>query len=207
MEMTWAVLALLGFILGSIPFSVLLARWRRGVDVREYGDGNPGAVNAWRACGPRCGLAAGVLDYLKGALPVGLAHFFLGIEGWAVFPVAVAPLLGSAFSPFLGFRGGKSIAISFGVWTGLLMFEGPLALGLSLAMFTAFLSGDSWSALLGFGPFLVYLLLRRVEGPLLAVWALNTAVIFWKHREELSGPPRLRPYLRRGGREALGGEG
>ncbi len=204
--MSLAGLALLGFLLGSIPFSPLLVRWRLGVDVHAFGDGNPGAANAWKAGGPRLGLAAGILDFMKAALPVGLARYFLGVGGWGLFPVAVAPLLGSAFSPFLGFRGGKSLAVTFGVWTGLLMFEGPLALGLSLAAFTAFIASDAWSAVLGMVAFLTYLLLRKAEAPLLATWVANQAVILWKHRRELAGPASPRPYLlRRMSRGVTGG--
>lgn len=188
-------LTILGFTLGSIPFALILARWHRGVDVRKYGDGNPGVANAWRAGGFRVGLAGGVLDFLKGALPVGMARFFLGVGGWRIVPVAVAPVLGSALSPFLRFRGGKSIAVTFGIWTGLLMFEGPLALGLCLAFFTAFLSSDAWSALLGFTGFLAYLILRGTGPEIIAVWVVNALVLAWKHGPDLRCPLHLRPLL------------
>lgn len=198
-------ITILGFILGSIPFSLILARWYRGVDVRKYGDGNPGAANAWRAGGFRVGLAGGVLDFLKGALPVGLARFFLEAGGWQIVPVAVAPLLGSALSPFLHFRGGKSIAVTFGIWTGLLMFEGPLALGLCLAFFTALLASDAWSALLGFTGFLAYLIIRRAEPEMFVVWAVNALVLAWKHAPDLRRPLRPRPLLHRPAGRTTGG--
>jgi len=204
-EMTWAGLAVMGFVLGSIPFSLLLVRWQRGLDVRSYGDGNPGAANAWKAGGFRTGMAAGVLDFLKGAVPVGLARFFVGTGGWRIIPVAVAPLLGSAFSPFLRFRGGKSIAVTFGIWTGLLMFEGPLALGLCLAFFSAFLASDAWSAMLGFTGFLAYLIIRRAEPEMLAVWAVNALVLAWKHAPDLRRPLRPRTFLHRPAGRTTGG--
>jgi glycerol-3-phosphate acyltransferase PlsY len=127
---------LAGFLLGSIPFSVLLGQLALGRDVRGYGpDGNPGAANAWRAGGLRLGLPVLALDFLKGALPVALARFQSGVDGWALLPVALAPILGHAFSPFLRLQGGKALAVTFGVWTGLRPGEGPLALGALLALF------------------------------------------------------------------------
>lgn len=190
--------SLAGFMMGSIPFSVLVGRLSLSVDVRGYGDGNPGAINAWKAGGFRLGLAAGVLDFLKGALPVGMANYFFGVGGWGL--VAVATLLGSAFSPFLHWRGGKSIAVTFGVWTGLLLFEGPLALGLCLLPFSLLLGSDAWSTMLGFSAFLAYLLFRASGPYLLSIWAANAALLAWKHRADLRGGIALRPFLRHGER-------
>lgn len=203
--MWWITLTFVGFFLGSMPFSLILGKLFLKTDVRLYGDGNPGSANAFRAGGLRLGLASGLLDFMKGALPVGLARFFMGVDGWRILPVAAAPLLGSAFSPFLRFRGGKSIAVTFGVWTGLLMFEGPLALGISLALFTAALSSDAWSAVLGLTTFVVYLIARRSEPAILAVWAVNTFLVTWKHARDLKRPLCLRPYLRRPHRRPAGG--
>lgn len=100
-------------------------------------------------------------------------------------------------SPFLRFRGGKSIAVTFGIWTGLLMFEGPLALGLCLAFFTTFLASDAWSALLGFSGFLVYPILRGMGPEILSVGLVNAVVLAWKHGPDLRHPLHLRPLLHR----------
>ena len=73
MELPRAVsMMLLAYLLGSIPFSFLVARLR-GIDLRVAGSGNIGAANVWRTCGPLAGLAAFTGDLLKGALPVALA--------------------------------------------------------------------------------------------------------------------------------------
>lgn len=205
--MLWPSMTLLGFLLGSIPFSLLLGKLVLKADVREFGDGNPGAANAFRAGGLRLGLAAGVLDFLKGALPVGLARFFLNISGWELVPVAAAPLLGSAFSPFLRFRGGKSIAATFGVWTGLLMYEGPLALGLCLAFSMLLLASDAWSTVSGFALFLLYLLLRGAGMPMLFVWGINALLLAGKHASELRRLPSPRFPSRHLTRTSAGGAG
>lgn len=189
--------SVLGFLAGSMPFSVWVGRLLLHADIRAYGDGNPGAANAWRAGGWRAGLAAGLLDYLKGAIPVGLAHFRFGVTGPALIVVALAPVLGHAFSPFLRFRGGKAVAVTFGIWTGLTLGEIPILLGALLGVFYFVLAADSWSVMLGMMGVLGYLLLRQHPPLLVTVWIGNTLVLAWKHRADLCQKPRLRPWLRR----------
>ncbi len=190
----WTVV---GFFSGSLPFSLWLGRLVARADVRRYGDGNPGAANAWRAGGWRAGVPALLLDYLKGATPVALARFGGGIDGWGLVPVALAPVLGHAFSPFLRFRGGKAIAATFGVWSGLTLWAAPTVMGLALTLAIAFNRTDAWSAVFGVVVLGAYLLLVGATGPLLAVWAGNLALVLWKHRRDLRTPPRARPWLQR----------
>jgi acyl phosphate:glycerol-3-phosphate acyltransferase len=196
----WTVL---GFLLGALPFSVWLGRLRVHADIRGYGDGNPGAANAWRAGSWRVGLPALVLDYLKGALPVGIAHALGvmsaagGVWGWGLVPVALAPVAGHAWSPFLGFRGGKAVTVTFGIWSGLTLWEGPTLLGLFLVLFYGIQEADGWSVILGLVAFLGYVLLRHGDPITLCIWAANLAILLWTHRRELRTPPRLRPWLAR----------
>ena len=185
----------LGFLLGAMPFSYWLGRLVLHTDIRTYGDGNPGATNAWRAGTWRVGLPAMLLDYLKGAVPVSLAHLALGISGWALLPIALAPVLGHAFSPFMRFRGGKAVAATFGIWTGLLVAEGPLVLGLFLGLFYMLQTADSWSVILGMLGFLAWLLLRQAEPVILGIWSGNMLILVWKHRRDLRQPPQLRPSI------------
>ena len=117
--MTTFVWFIIGFGCGALPFSVWVGRLALRTDIRSYGDHNPGATNVIRAGGWQWGALALLLDYFKGAIPVGVAHFFMGLEGMALAIVALAPVLGHAYSPFLGFRGGKAVAATFGIWTGL----------------------------------------------------------------------------------------
>jgi glycerol-3-phosphate acyltransferase PlsY len=184
-----------GFLLGSIPFAVLVGRLALGQDVRRFGpDGNPGAANAWRAGGWRLGLPVLALDFLKGALPVALARLLSGIDGWALLPIALAPILGHAFSPFLRLQGGKALAVTFGVWTGLRPEEGPLALGLLLAFFLIVLDNRAWIVIFGMLAFAVVLYLRGAGAPLLVAAALNLVILAWKHRRELRQTVRLNRY-------------
>jgi glycerol-3-phosphate acyltransferase PlsY len=189
----WLILA---FISGSLPFSVWLGYLLCNVDIRRYGDGNPGATNAWRAGGWRAGIPALLLDFLKGAVPVAAAHYGAELSPWALSAVALAPVLGHAFSPFLRFRGGKALATTFGIWTGLTLWVGPTTLGLTLALVMAINAADAWSVMLGMLALLVSLLLQQACLPFLAVWAGNLVILIWKHWHDLHTPFRTRAWLR-----------
>ena len=185
----WIALA---FLTGSIPFSFWLGKIFLHVDIRNYGDGNPGSTNAMRAGKKRIGIPALLLDYLKGFIPVFLAKFKFGISGWELIPVALAPVAGHAFSPFLGFKGGKAVAATFGIWTGLTLWAGPTVFGVCLQIAYSSQTSDAWSVMFGMMGVLVYLLLSRAELPILAIWFGNLAILAWKHRHTLKQPIKLK---------------
>jgi glycerol-3-phosphate acyltransferase PlsY len=187
-EIVWIPLA---FLSGSLPLSVWLGHYALGVDIRQFGDGNPGAANVWRAGGARWGLTAVLLDFLKGALPVGLANFGIGIEGPGLAAVAIAPIAGHAFSPFLGFHGGKALAVTFGIWAGLTVWIVPAILGIFFGIYLALLKPEGWAVMAGILSLLIVLLLI---GNLLwlGVWAGMALILSWMHRADLKHKPRLR---------------
>ena len=190
----WLVLA---FVSGALPFSVWVGRLALRTDIRRYGDHNPGASNVIRAGGWQWGALALLLDSFKGAIPVGLAHFSGRLESWPLTAVALAPVLGHAYSPFLGFRGGKAVAVTFGIWTGLTLGEGPLVLGLLLGLWFAVVAVSGWAVMLTMLGLLIYLLIFHPDPVLLTVWVGNTLLLAWKHRAELVQPPGLRPWLKK----------
>ena len=182
----------LEFFLGSLMFSYWLARGR-GKDLRAVGDGNPGAVNLWRAAGWRWGLAGLLLDYLKGLLPlvcIAQRGLFSGME---LALLAAAPVLGHAFSPFLKFSGGKAIAVAFGAWTALTLWVVPVLMGGTFALFS--LVGllrrqestperDVWRVSWGMAAALPYLLWLG-DLSLLLFWVFSGAILFVKHQKEI----------------------
>jgi glycerol-3-phosphate acyltransferase PlsY len=201
----WTVL---GFLAGSLPFSVWIGRWVLETEIRQYGDHNPGASNVIRAGSKVWGVVAVLLDGLKGAIPVGLAHFNAGLSGWELVPVALAPVLGHAFSPILDFKGGKAVAVTFGIWTGLLVYEGPLVLGIFLGIWVWLTAADGWAVMFMMTSFLIYLWVTPASinltgarpdmiPTLLAVWLGNVAILAWKHRVDLAEPPHLRASIKR----------
>jgi len=186
---------LLAFALGSLPFSVWVGQLALRVDIRRYGDHNPGASNVLRAGGWQWAVLALVLDMLKGGLPVGLSWFVGGVQDWALLPVAVAPVLGHAYSPLLNFRGGKALAVSMGVWGGLTGGEAALVLAICIMLWFAIITVDGWAAMLTGFSLLFYLLLTDKPDWLLAFWAANAILVAWKHRADLRLFPTPRPGL------------
>src|SRR6185503_17549148 len=107
------------FLLGAIPFSVIVGKIFFKTDVRNQGSGNPGATNTLRILGPVAGLTVLILDILKGFLAVRIAYkFSIGPDISVIDRMTIAgglAILGHIFSPFLGFKGGKGVATTFGV--------------------------------------------------------------------------------------------
>ena len=123
-----ALLAL-AYVCGSIPTGVWLAR-RQGVDPRDIGSGNIGATNVARAAGKTAGALTLVGDVLKGLIPVALAAQ-LGVGDGARALVALAAFTGHLYPCFLGFQGGKGVAVSLGVLLGL----APLGMAIAVPFF------------------------------------------------------------------------
>jgi glycerol-3-phosphate acyltransferase PlsY len=114
--MTNLVCALLGFALGSIPFSWILGWIFAGIDIRRLGSGNVGATNLARSLGYRAGLAAFLLDAAKGAAAVLVARRIApGAESAPLWAGGMA-VAGHMFTPFLRFKGGKGVATGAGVF-------------------------------------------------------------------------------------------
>src|SRR6476619_284003 len=109
-----ALVILIGFMLGAIPFGVIIAK-RRGVDIRKQGSGNIGATNVTRVMGLGAGLLVLVLDALKGAAAVMLATHVSGFDP-IIAMTGFAAILGHCSSPFLGGKGGKGVATALGVF-------------------------------------------------------------------------------------------
>lgn len=196
--MVYLIWILIGFTSGALPFSVWIGQIARQVDIRAFGDHNPGATNVLRALGWRWAAAALLLDFLKGALPVGYAWFFLGLRGWAAVPVALAPVLGHAFSPLLSGKGGKAVSATFGIWAGLTVGAGPSILGLLLGLMFAVFESSAWASVLALASFGGFILLYYAQfaPEMLAIWLGNLLLFIWKNRLDLTRFPHLRPWLR-----------
>jgi glycerol-3-phosphate acyltransferase PlsY len=107
-----------GYLVGSIPFGVLVGRWRKGLDIRDYGSGNIGTTNAFRVLGARAGTLVLIGDVGKGAVPALIAgHLF---APWLAVILAVLPVIGHLRSVFLRGGGGKGVATGAGVVLGLM---------------------------------------------------------------------------------------
>ncbi|MGD0780871.1 MAG: glycerol-3-phosphate acyltransferase [Dehalococcoidales bacterium] len=190
-----AVLAIAAFILGSVPFSVVIGRWLLKKDITKYGDNNPGSANVFRAGGPAIGMLAAVLDVSKGVPFVLLSHI---IELPVLSPVivAVCAVLGHAFSPFLHWHGGKAVAVTFGVMLGLLpQYDILLVFIIFMIACSLLVKSDSWGVIISAVGTLAYLIAFNGYSwkPLLMLCLLAILVI--KHFEDLHTLPSLRGRL------------
>ena len=117
--MTALALVAASYLVGSIPSAFLLARYLRGIDIRDYGSGNVGASNVMQHIGLRTGIALGVFDtVLKGTMPVAAANL-MGQSTAVQAAVAVAAIAGHNWSAYLKLTGGRGISIGIGVLLGM----------------------------------------------------------------------------------------
>jgi glycerol-3-phosphate acyltransferase PlsY len=187
-----------GYLLGSIPFGLVLTRLAGYGDIRRIGSGNIGATNVLRTGNKGLAAATLILDSGKGALAVGLA--LLALPAGAAAAGAGA-MLGHTFPVWLGFRGGKGVATALGVLLMTAWPVGAVACGVWLGVALIFRI-SSLSALVAIGTAPVSALM--LAGPMTAGLALVIAVlVFIRHRANIG---RLlkgeEPRIRFGGKKA-----
>jgi len=169
------------FIVGSIPFGLIIGRAVAGKDVRNHGSGNIGASNVARVVGKGWGRLTLVLDALKGALVVLLAQASTLNEELIPW-VGVVSVLGHCWSIFLRFRGGKGVATSAGV----MLVLAPVAAIIGfVAWFVTYIATkkSSVASLVGAALvlILVWLYFQLLLAPMLAIFA----VLLFRHRENI----------------------
>lgn len=190
-----ALASLVAFVAGSLPFASWAVRLATRRDVRTVADGNPGATNAFRAGGPALGLTVLLLDVTKGVLPLVLARDVLGVAGWALALAAVLAVAGAAFSPFLGFSGGKGLAVTLGTWIGWTIWPIPLIALATIVPATRLIAPNAWAVAVALAAMLVGTFLWVPGGWAPVALLGQTAIILWKHRAQLT----QRPHRRRAG--------
>jgi glycerol-3-phosphate acyltransferase PlsY len=176
-----AVALAAAYLLGSIPFSYLVAR-RKGIDVRTVGSGNVGATNVMRSAGRAAGLAAFALDFLKGSLATWLALRLAGPTIAAA--AAVVAVLGHMYPVWLSFKGGKGVATGAGAFLPILpvaAVTGLLTFGV-VAWLTRYASVGS---IAGSTALPIVALLMRAPAASTIAAAIAAALIVWKHRENI----------------------
>jgi glycerol-3-phosphate acyltransferase PlsY len=162
-------LPLAGYLLGSIPFGILLTRLFGGGDIRAAGSGNIGATNVTRVAGPIPGVLTLLLDGAKGAAAIWLAAHFSNYNASWMTATGFAALVGHCFPIWLKFRGGKGVATAAGVFLALCWPAalGAIAVFLLVVIFFRFVSLGSIAAAASM-PLLIYLLWAPHFSPHLA---------------------------------------
>jgi len=201
--MNWLIAIGLAYLIGSIPFGVLIATCK-GVNIREEGSTNIGATNVWRVLGKKYGIACFLLDVLKGAVPVYVAGICGGVAGASLgsyemnelllwLGVAFAPCFGHMYSIFLKFHGGKGVATTLGCMLGLypLLTMPVLAAfvcwGLTLYVFKMVSAASIVAALLL--PVATYFHLESLglsqSWPVVSLSFVIAIFVVWKHRSNI----------------------
>jgi acyl phosphate:glycerol-3-phosphate acyltransferase len=199
----WIIATLvLAFLLGAIPFSLLIGRRVKGIDLRDHGSGNLGATNVYRTLGPGWGGLCLVLDVAKGVLAV--VAMTAVVNHWTVgepMPLhltgdmyrilaGIAAIFGHSFSPFAGFKGGKGIATTFGVFLVLEPFPVLLAFAIFAAVFAA-TRIVSLGSLCAAAVFPWAVLIFEVKSPkpfstsLIIFSFVLAALVIWRHRANI----------------------
>jgi glycerol-3-phosphate acyltransferase PlsY len=175
-----ALVVLAAYVIGGIPWGVVIARVTGGPDPRTIGSGRTGGANVMRALGPRAAAASGLLDVLKGIVAVLLAIAAgggLGLQALA----ALAAILGHSRSPFIGFSGGRGIAPGFG---GLIVIH-PIAALLTIPVFAAVLLVTRYSSVASltataFAALVIVVGVLLFQMPVLyAAYAIAAAALIW----------------------------
>jgi glycerol-3-phosphate acyltransferase PlsY len=173
-------LIVLGYLIGSLPMGVIVARLTGGRDPRTVGSGRTGGTNALRAMGPGRALTVGLLDIAKGAVPVLIARF-AGADDWVQAVAGIAAVLGAWRSVFLRFHGGRGVATALGAMAVI----APLVVLLSAPIFFGVIwlsKYVSLGSLVGSGAALVILLLLVVVGwarPIDLLYGVAAVAIIW----------------------------
>jgi glycerol-3-phosphate acyltransferase PlsY len=191
LEFMW--LASGAYLLGSLPFSLWLGHLFLGKDIRHYGDHNPGAANVFRAGNPFIGTLAVILDIGKGVPFVALSQKVYHLPEAVVLTIGLSAILGNAFSPMLGFKGGKALAVTAGVIIGLLDAKLFLAFFIPALLFTLILESHAWLAILSPLGTLVYLTISRVSAWEILFMLCIMSIFTLKQLEDIHGPPRFKP--------------
>lgn len=140
------ILILIAYILGAIPFSVILGKAIKGIDVRTVGSKNPGGTNSLRFLGKTVGFSIVFLDIIKGGLIVFLVHQGVFDQYGEMFHPLVYGLasgIGHVFSVFIKFKGGKMVATS----VGMVLAYNPIVAGIMLIVFLATLKISKYVSL------------------------------------------------------------
>jgi len=175
--------AVVAYLIGSIPFAVIVSRLMGLPDPRSFGSGNPGATNVLRSGSKAAAILTLAGDALKGWVPV-WAAVRLGLAAEVVAVVALAAFLGHVFPVWLRFKGGKGVATAAGVIFAVDWRVGiaVLVVWLTLVVVSRFSSLGSITAAL-FAPVAVYYL--DGAGPVLLATCLMCAILVWRHEANI----------------------
>lgn len=184
MDWLWSIFVIsASYLLGGVPWGIVLGRTFKGVDLRSFGSGATGATNSLRVLGWRISIAVFLLDFGKGLLPVLIARW-MELPDWAIAATAIVSVVGHCWSPYIGFKGGKGMATGGGAATALLPWLFILLLWIvAVIALTRYVSLASITTAI-IGPAIVFVMWMTGHYP--GWWVIGIAamgaIIVWQHR-------------------------
>jgi len=187
-----AIILVVAYLLGAIPFAVIVGRLFYRVDVRKHGSGNAGATNVMRVLGLKAGLAVLLLDGLKGvaavlfAMQVHPEQLNAVAYDWVLIGASFAAVLGHSYSPYLGFAGGKGVATA----AGALLFVMPAVWLIEVLVFVVVVAVwrmVSLGSVVIAALYPVLVLFFYGDRPAFIVFAFVAAsLVLWRHRSNIT---------------------
>ncbi|MCA0754432.1 glycerol-3-phosphate 1-O-acyltransferase PlsY [Paenibacillus sp. N4] len=182
--MLYGVIAVaLSYLLGSVSFSIVIAKWVKGIDIRQHGSGNAGATNTLRVLGKGPGILVFLLDIGKGVAAVWIGHA-LGDNSWIPVLCGLAAIVGHNWPVWFRFKGGKGIATTVGV-IATLAFVPALCAGIIAIAAIAVTRYVSLGSLLFAALTPVFISILHFSVPLLSASLLICLFAFVRHRTNL----------------------
>ena len=173
------------FFSASIPWSLIIGFIFSKQDIRTIGDKNPGGTNTLKLSGIKVGLLAISLDILKSFFPIYFAIIF-GFDGFQLAILCFAAITGSIFSPFLRFNGGKSLAVSCGIWMAISSgMIGPL-ICLIMAFSHLIQKTHLWTILSGWLGIIIWVLIFSLSIEYIVIFIINFILVMFKHKNEFN---------------------
>jgi len=170
------------YLIGSIPFGLLIGKTVKGVDIREYGSGSTGATNLLRVCGTVYGVTALLLDMAKAIVPMLIVVYVIEIDSLIHALAGIAIICGHSWPIYINFKGGKGIASGWATLFILSPLSGLIAtaIGLPIIAFTRFVSLGSISGSTAGCVSLMFLSIHNFDNvPKLPIYYFFYALIGW----------------------------
>lgn len=189
MNMYWILYILLGYLLGSLPFALIIGKLFYKTDVRNFGSGNLGGTNAGRVLGKKAGISVIACDVLKVVVAVGIVSIF---DREASIWAGLAAAFGHCYPIFAGFRGGKAVATMFGflLSTSIFTFQNawyvviPFLFFIIVLYFSKMVSLSSIVAAVASSLYITYMQFTTSIEILIASWLLTILVVY-RHRSNI----------------------
>lgn len=185
--MDYAIVALVSYLLGSIPTGLLVGKALGGIDIRRYGSGNIGATNTLRVLGPKASAIVLIADFVKGALPVIVVSLLFGDELHKIL-AALGALTGHNWSIFMGLKGGRGVATGIGglVIMSPLLFAVNVGSGLVVIVASRYVSLGSivGAAVIIFMGILMFAV-GNVSSQFFIYVVIGGSMVLFKHRDNL----------------------